>query len=62
MNGVSVLGHADAAIRLRVYAHYLPDDKQKDVDLLDTQPNAARAAVGVRGRSGRGSSVVCGEW
>lgn len=37
------LGHADAAITLRVYAHYLPDASRKDVDLLDTQPVATPA-------------------
>jgi len=37
------LGHADAAITLRVYAHYLPDPSRKDVDLLDTQPSATPA-------------------
>jgi len=37
------LGHADAAITLRVYVHYLPDVSQKDVDLLDTQPSATPA-------------------
>jgi integrase len=37
------LGHADASITLRVYAHYLPDPSRKDVDLLDTQPSATPA-------------------
>jgi integrase len=37
------LGHADAAITLRVYAHYLPDGSRKEVDLLDTQPDATPA-------------------
>jgi integrase len=37
------LGHADAAITLRVYAHYLPDASRKEVDLLDTQPDATPA-------------------
>ena len=37
------LGHADASITLRVYAHYLPDPSRKDVDLLDTQLNATPA-------------------
>jgi integrase len=37
------LGHADASITLRVYAHYLPDPSRKDVDLLDAQPNATPA-------------------
>ena len=37
------LGHADASITLRVYAHYLPDPSRKDVDLLDVQPNATPA-------------------
>jgi integrase len=40
------LGHADASITLRVYAHYLPDGSQRDVDRLDEslpkQPNASR--------------------
>lgn len=38
-----LLGHADASITLRVYAHYLPDPSLKDVDLLDTQPSATPA-------------------
>ena len=29
------LGHADPSITFRVYAHYLPDGSQKDVDRLD---------------------------
>jgi integrase len=29
------LGHADASITLRVYAHYLPDASQREVDRLD---------------------------
>ena len=37
------LGHADASITLRVYAHYLPDASRKEVDLLDTQPVATPA-------------------
>jgi hypothetical protein len=37
------LGHADASITLRVYAHYLPDASRRDVDLLDTQPSATPA-------------------
>ena len=37
------LGHADASITLRVYAHYLPNPSRKDVDLLDTQPSATPA-------------------
>ena len=43
------LGHADASITLRVYAHYLPDASRRDVDLLDVQPLAtpAQPAAGV---------------
>ena len=37
------LGHADASITLRVYAHYLLDASRKHVDLLDTQPSAIPA-------------------
>lgn len=41
------LGHADASITLRVYAHYLPDSSQRDVDRLDeavfAHPNASQA-------------------
>ena len=37
------LGHADASVTLRVYAHYLPDPSRKDMDLLDTQPSATPA-------------------
>jgi integrase len=40
------LGHVDASITLRVYAHYLPDPSRKDVDLLDTQPSATPAQPG----------------
>src|SRR5690606_5516749 len=40
------LGHADAAITLRVYAHYLPDSSRKEVDLLDAQPSATPAQPG----------------
>jgi integrase len=39
------LGHADASITLRVYAHYLPDASQREVDRLDdalpAHPNAS---------------------
>jgi integrase len=35
------LGHADPAITLRVYAHYLPDAARKDVDRLDAATDAA---------------------
>ncbi len=38
------LGHRDASITLRVYAHYLPSASQRDVDRLDTlQPDATPA-------------------
>ena len=39
------LGHKDSAITLRVYAHWLPDDRRRrGVDLLDeTQPDATPA-------------------
>ena len=32
------LGHADAAITLRVYAHWLPDASRREVDRLDDLP------------------------
>ena len=38
------LGHRDASITLRVYAHYLPSTSQREVDRLDTpQPSATPA-------------------
>jgi site-specific recombinase XerD len=41
------LGHADPSITLRIYAHYLPDSAQRDVDRLDeavpAHPNASQA-------------------
>jgi len=41
------LGHADASITLRVYAHYLPDSALREVDRLDesvpAHPNASQA-------------------
>jgi site-specific recombinase XerC len=41
------LGHADAPITLRVYAHYFPESLQRDVDRLDqavpAHPNASQA-------------------
>ena len=38
------LGHGDASITLRVYAHWLPDASRREVDRLDTlQPSASPA-------------------
>ena len=38
------LGHLDASITLRVYAHWLPDVSRRDADRLDTlQPSATPA-------------------
>ena len=38
------MGHRDASITLRVYAHYLPDVSRREVDRLDAlQPNATPA-------------------
>ena len=38
------LGHRDASITLRVYAHWLPDASRREADRLDAlQPNATPA-------------------
>src|SRR5256885_15178537 len=38
------MGHRDASITLRVYAHYLPDPSRREVDRLDAlQPSATPA-------------------
>jgi hypothetical protein len=38
------LGHRDASITLRVYAHWLPDVSRREADRLDTlQPSATPA-------------------
>jgi integrase len=38
------MGHHDASITLRVYAHYLPDASRREVDRLDAlQPSATRS-------------------
>jgi integrase len=38
------LGHRDASITLRVYAHWIPDSSRREADRLDTlQPSAAPA-------------------
>ena len=38
------LGHRDASITLRIYAHWLPDASQREVDRLDTLQPPATAA------------------
>jgi len=38
------LGHRDASITLRVYAHYLPNASRREVDRLDAAPAAATPA------------------
>jgi integrase len=49
------LGHKDAAITLRVYAHWLPDaSRDRLVDVLD---DAARTRPGATNDVGRGSSA-----
>jgi integrase len=41
---VSQLGHRDASITLRLYAHWLPDVSRREADRLDTlQPSATPA-------------------
>lgn len=58
------LGHRNASITLRVYAHYLPDGSQREADRLDTlQPSATpRATGGCFRRRGEAGEVVKGEW
>jgi Phage integrase family len=47
------LGHRDASITLRVYAHYLPSASQREADRLDTvQPSATPAQPEAVGTSG----------
>jgi hypothetical protein len=39
------LGHRDASITLRVYAHHLPSASQREVDRLDTPQTSATGAA-----------------
>jgi hypothetical protein len=38
------LGHRDASITLRVYAHWLPDASRREADRLDTLQSSATPA------------------
>lgn len=59
------LGHADASITLRVYAHYLPDPSRKDVGparrATRRNPRATRAD-GVSNRRVRTRGIVRKKW
>jgi integrase len=46
------LGHRDASITLRVYAHYLPSASQREVDRLDA-PQQSATPRATRGGFGR---------
>ena len=55
------LGHRDASITLRVYAHWLPDESRREADRLDTlQPSAtpAQAEVNSDDQAKRAKSFV----
>jgi hypothetical protein len=59
------LGHADASITMRVYAHYLPDGATREVDRLDavqspTHPDGISGASGGRKRRSRSRAKCFG--
>ena len=58
-----LLGHADPSITFRVYAHYVPDGSQKDVDRLDDGATGRNpGTTGERSSAGRSRCKLLKRW